>query len=116
MTEKQEPTRDEIIQSMIDAEMVNAWSAVLATDDGRKVIWSILSMCHLYHLSYSGNSLSNLMEGERNIGLRILNERIFPNGVKIYAEMLLDDEKWRKDLENAIEEEELKQQESQENE
>src|SRR5580698_4706023 len=47
---------------------------VMSTTQGRAWIWSILSDCHIFHTTFTGDALSSAFsEGERNIGQRLLN-------------------------------------------
>ena len=45
------------------------------TPHGKRVLWDILSNCHVFHSSYiPGKPIENTLfrEGERNVGLRIM--------------------------------------------
>ena len=55
------------------------YRSVLQTAEGRRVMWDIMSMCHLYSLSMTGNSNTFFREGERNIGLRVLGRILEAN-------------------------------------
>jgi hypothetical protein len=48
--------------------------AVLSTPQGRRVVWRILGMTHLYKESFTGNSTTFYNEGQRSIGLQLLGE------------------------------------------
>ena len=80
----------EKVQELLDGELQRAWAALLAHPGGKLIIWDILEMCGIYRSTYTGNAQSNFLEGERNIGLRIMNERILPNGVQAYCDILLE--------------------------
>ena len=41
---------------------------------GRKWVWDMLVKCHVFNTSMTGNSHTFFKEGERNIGLGILND------------------------------------------
>lgn len=40
---------------------------------GRRFLWRTLSECHVFKTSFTGNSQTFFNEGERNVGLRLLN-------------------------------------------
>jgi len=46
---------------------------LLSTDQGRRFIWKLISKCGVFRQSFTGNSQTFFMEGERNIGLYILD-------------------------------------------
>ena len=52
----------------------HAWALVMNLKEGRRVIRNILSMCGLYRSSFTGNSETFKLEGQRNIGLTIKRE------------------------------------------
>jgi hypothetical protein len=70
------------MQELADAERVQALRDVLATLAGRRVLWWLLEQCHLYHQSWSPGQADRtaFLEGERSIGLRLLDqiERVGP--------------------------------------
>ena len=110
MIDNKEPTREDQVQLLHDQNMQNAWAVFLASENGRMVLWSVLEQCHIFQTTYTGNQLQAFMEGERNIGLKILAERVFPQGMEIFAQMLLESEKRDKAIQAAIDET-LKEQE-----
>lgn len=46
--------------------------AVLATTQGKELLWEIMSMCGIYNNTFTGNSSTFFAEGKRAIGLEIL--------------------------------------------
>lgn len=57
-----------------DVEL-NCIREILTTYQGRQFLWNILSRCHVYKTSMSGRKHDVIFqEGERNIGLWLLNE------------------------------------------
>ena len=64
-----------------------AYHMVLKTPEGRQVLWDVMSMCHLYSLSMTGNSNTFFREGERNVGLRVLG-RILEADPGAYPELM----------------------------
>ncbi len=56
---------------------------LLATYNGRTVLWGMLEQCNVYRLSFSGESAYNtaFFEGQRSIGLWLLAEihQVAPN-------------------------------------
>ena len=53
---------------------LNDLKVVLGTESGRRAIWRILERCGIYRSSFTGNSQTFMLEGERNIGLFLLTE------------------------------------------
>lgn len=41
---------------------------------GRRLMWRWLGRCRVFQLSYTGNSQTFFNEGQRNVGLRFLDE------------------------------------------
>jgi hypothetical protein len=46
----------------------------LPNTQGRRFLWWILQQCGIYRITATGNSLTYLYEGERNVGLKIINQ------------------------------------------
>ncbi|KKN29924.1 hypothetical protein LCGC14_0839230 [marine sediment metagenome] len=47
---------------------------LLSTRGGRAFVWRILGWCHVYHSAPADPGLMPRFEGQRDIGVRILNE------------------------------------------
>lgn len=75
---------------LLQRETQNAWAALLQTPAGRLIAWSILADCHVFSSTYTGNAAQAFLEGERNVGLKILNGQILPNGPHLLAEMMTE--------------------------
>lgn len=45
---------------------------VFNTTDGKRFLWWLLSETHLYRQSFTGNSMTYFLEGERAVGLKVL--------------------------------------------
>jgi len=75
---------------LMQRETQNAWAALLQTEAGRLIAWSILADCHVFSSTYTGNAAQAFLEGERNVGLKILNGQILPNGPHLLAEMMTE--------------------------
>ena len=48
--------------------------ALLNTRGGRAFVWRILGWCHVYHSAPADPGLMPRFEGQRDIGVRVLNE------------------------------------------
>lgn len=94
---------DEKVQALLDEEVARAWASLVAIPAGRLVVWSMLEKCHLFESTFTGNSGSNFMEGERNVGLRLLNEHILPNGIHAFTDILHDADERAQRLRLAVE-------------
>jgi hypothetical protein len=47
---------------------------VLSSVQGRRFLWRVLGLCHVFKTSFTGNSTTFFNEGKRDIGLRILGD------------------------------------------
>lgn len=92
----------EKVEAALASELRTAWDAQLATEAGRLVIWSILAKCHLFETTYTGNALSNFLEGERSIGLHILADHVMPQGARFFSDMMIENERRMQRLEDAV--------------
>lgn len=92
------------IEAEIEALLNKDWANLLASREGRRIVWDILSRCGVFRSSYRGNADTNFLEGERNIGLSIINERIIPNGAQLFGEMMAEHAEWMDRLEYLSEE------------
>lgn len=56
--------------------------ALMSEKWGRSFVWRWLGKCGIYKTSYTGNSETFFLEGQRSIGLRLLADitRVDPNG------------------------------------
>lgn len=82
------PEFDERVQDQLERDVRAAWGSILNSEAGRLVVWSILSRCHIYHTTYTGNADTNFREGERSIGLKILQQHVFPLGAEYLPQMM----------------------------
>lgn len=62
---------------------------LLNTTFGRRFIWQLLEMTHVNSVSFTGNSQTFFLEGERSIGIQILQllEEADP---KAYPKLILE--------------------------
>lgn len=47
---------------------------VLSTPQGRRFLWRLLGVCHVFKTSFTGNSTTFFNEGKRDVGLRLLGD------------------------------------------
>ncbi len=45
---------------------------VAKTEQGKALIWEVLSMCGLYTQTFTGNSQGAFLEGRRSVGIEVL--------------------------------------------
>ena len=84
-------TRDENLKKKIE---VKEMTDLLDMEIGRRVLWRILGFCRLHETSFTracGITMA-FNEGQRDIGLKILNA-IREAGEDYLAEMMLDNKK-----------------------
>lgn len=74
----------------------NELNAVLTSREGRAVLWRILEQCGVWRSSYSLDDSIYFMEGQRNIGLWLLNE-IQQLSKERFIEMVLENQQEVKD-------------------
>lgn len=75
-----------------------AWANVLGTKSGRRVVMDVMGICNVMGLSYTGNADTNFNEGARNVGLRILAERIAKDSLHTWPEMQVEHGEWMESL------------------
>lgn len=52
-------------------ELLDAVRAVLEAKTGRLFVWWLLEQAHVFQNSFTGNSSTFFLEGERNVGLKL---------------------------------------------
>ena len=52
-------------------ELLAAARDLLHEDKGKRLVWWLLEQTHVFQSSFTGNSTTFFMEGERNIGLKL---------------------------------------------
>ena len=106
-TTARKPTED-LADEIEAAELDLAWENLLKNPEGRAVIWSILDLCPMNQSTFTGNASAAFLEGKRDVGLRILNDRILPQGMGVYTSMLLEAEARASEAEVRAEREDAK--------
>lgn len=56
-------------QELLRKQELEDLKAVMQTAQGRRLVWRLLSECHIFELSFTGNSETFFREGKRSIGL-----------------------------------------------
>lgn len=70
-----------------DNELLSdAWRWLLDDEKGRRIAWALLEETHVFRTSMTGNSQTFFLEGERNIGLKVL-DRIMTTAPDAFALM-----------------------------
>lgn len=82
--------RDEQIaasEQLVASQEAEDLKWLMADKRGRRIVWGLLESTHVYQTSMTGNSHTFFLEGERNIGLKLLSKlhAICPER---YAEMV----------------------------
>ncbi len=71
-------------------EVNAAWDAVLSDRQGRLVLWDVLEQCGVYRSTFTGNAHGTFLEGQRQIGLWMLAERIAAHSPRTFPQMQLE--------------------------
>lgn len=71
-------------------EVNAAWDAILSDRRGRLVVWDILEQCGVYRSTFTGNAHGTFLEGQRQIGLWMLAERIAAHSPRTFPQMQLE--------------------------
>lgn len=69
---------------------------VLSTIQGRRFYWNLLKECGIFQSSFTGNNTTFFNEGQRNIGLKMLNDlnEVSPESyLKMIEEAKFEDKK-----------------------
>lgn len=66
---KQEEIDDKKLEN---EQLIQAYKFIQEHPAGKMVIWDILSRCHIFDCTFTGNSRTFFLEGERSIGLYVL--------------------------------------------
>lgn len=48
--------------------------SLLGTEQGKEFLWWLLGQTHVFQSSFTGNSATYFLEGERNVGLKVYNQ------------------------------------------
>ena len=66
-----------------------AYKKILATEEGKTVLWDLLSYAEIYGDAFTGNSTTFYKLGSQRVGKRVI-ERINALDPKAYAKLLLE--------------------------
>lgn len=70
-----------------ESRRLAAFSAVMATPDGRRYLWWLLERCGVFKSSFTGDHATFFNEGQRNVGLAVMAD-IHAACPELYAVML----------------------------
>lgn len=76
----------EIKAKLAEDQRANDLRYMLASDQGKRFIWSLLESCGIFKSSFTGSSETYFLEGQRNIGLKLLAE-IMKTDPEAYVKM-----------------------------
>lgn len=69
------------------AQEVEDFLWIMRSKQGRRFVWRFLTWTHLFKTSFTGNSETFFREGERNIGVRLMDE-IHTHCYELYGTMV----------------------------
>ncbi|MCG7932106.1 MAG: hypothetical protein N0E44_18910 [Candidatus Thiodiazotropha lotti] len=80
------------VEKVVDAEY-ESLKFIMSDERGRRFVWWLLEICHLYSLSAINESQVQtfVMEGERSIGLKVI-ERLHGQHLDDYIRMIREHE------------------------
>jgi len=91
MDEPKEKLED-FVQRTLDEEIDQAWLDLIQTKSGRLLVWSILDKCRCFNFDHYGGETDLVHKGRQQIGGEILRDYVFPHGMGIYAQLLVEAE------------------------
>jgi len=56
----------------VDEQLLRSYRQLTKIPEGKDVIWDLISFCHLFDVSFTGNSKTFFYEGQRSVGLYLL--------------------------------------------
>ena len=56
----------------IDEQLLRSYKLISKIPAGKDVIWDLISFCHLFDCTFTGNSRTFFLEGQRSVGLYLL--------------------------------------------
>jgi hypothetical protein len=59
---------------LIREQEANDVRSLLNSEEGRRYLWRLLSRCRVYKSSFTGSSETFFLEGQRHVGLAILDD------------------------------------------
>lgn len=65
--------REEVNRRKREQELLDI-KLLMSTKEGRRICWRLLSITGVYRTSFTGNSETYFREGQRNVGLIIIND------------------------------------------
>ena len=83
------PTRTAKKDVERNKKVEEAYKKILATEEGKTVLWDLLSYAEIYGDAFTGNSSTFYKLGTQRVGKRII-ERINASDPKAYAKLLLE--------------------------
>lgn len=66
--------REQERMEMRDTEARQDLEKVLATPEGRRVLWSIIAGCNIFHAITQTNAQMYLYQGAKNVGLKLIDQ------------------------------------------
>ena len=84
--EKRVKEKGELEKRRADRDAAD-FTGIMSTESGRRFVWRMLTACHIYESSFTGNNTTFFNEGERNIGLMLMAD-INSHCPEMYIKML----------------------------
>lgn len=93
----------DIVEAQRDQLIQDAWAAMLETEEGRLILWSILDRAGVNQFPYFGDRRDDEFRGRQRVGSEILDSHVFPLGMSYYTDMLLEAEALHNNLRVEVE-------------
>ncbi len=78
-----------IKKKLLDESEANDLRYVIQSEQGKRVLWRLLETCGIFKSSFTGSSETFFLEGQRNVGLKLLADimRVDPDSyLKMYKQ------------------------------
>lgn len=76
--EKAQGAKDEKKRLLKERELLKDYKRTFNTEHGRRVFMDLIERTHIFHTTFTGNSRGMFLEGERHIGLYLI-DRYYPS-------------------------------------
>lgn len=69
-----------------ERELLKDYKRTFNTEYGKRVFMDLIERCHIFHSTFTGNSRGMFLEGERHVGLYLI-DRFYPSHEEALKEL-----------------------------